>query len=98
MGTFSGVTVNAELGEGFCEGVAVMLSQHVDLHRREESVDQREAGLVVIDVRDTGLKFEELVDVRVQVAGLAVGDVRVAIVEGVIAIVWWRVRTSMSSS
>ena len=86
MGTSAGVAIDAEFFQSGCEGCAVMLPKHVHLDLGLESIDEREAGFCVGEGGDSGRKVQETVDVRVEVAGLPVGDQGGPVVKLVVAV------------
>ena len=68
------------------EGGAVMLSKHVHLDLGLESTDKREAGFGVGEGGNSGRKVQETVDVRVEVAGLPIGNQGGPVVKHAVAV------------
>ena len=63
-----------------------MLPKHVHLDLGLESIDEREAGFCVGEGGDSVRKVQDAVDVRVEVAGLLIGDQGAPVVKLVVAV------------
>jgi hypothetical protein len=80
------VCIDAKFLQCGCEGGDVVLAQHVDLHLRSETVDERELGFGVRKVGESRRQVEETVDVVFQRPCLAVLRQGRAVVELVVSV------------